>query len=305
MMYEVQNAVDELLGIVSPPYFGKTIDKNILRPIGYVAFVVTLFLIVLGLLIKRRWLAITGSVALYLPTFGYFAFTMWTLFGGIGVLRILWFPLLDLSPNTLELGNIVYWPFLIVSFLLLPLLFVTTGRNSLYLYELLPLSDVIMAFGLAILFLGVFTWLYGKFKGYQIIDFWIYRYSRHPQYLGYIMWSYGFLINTLLGPHPFSDRCLPPPSLPWLISTLIIIGVALHEENIMASVYGEKYIKYREKTPFIIPFPRKLAALVNVPTRILFKKKRPENGKEIIVTLLFYAIILILLSICFPTIFST
>jgi protein-S-isoprenylcysteine O-methyltransferase Ste14 len=176
-------------------------------------------------------------------------------------------------------------------------------RNTIYSYELLPLSDVITALGLAILFFGVFTWLYGKFKGFQVIDFWIYRYSRHPQYLGYVIWSYGLLINTLLRPY-HDGRRIPPPSLPWLISTLIIIGVALHEENKMLRTYGEKYAKYREKTPFIIPIPRKLAALINTPTRIIFKKERPENGKEIAVILLFYAIIIILLSFCFPFLYE-
>jgi hypothetical protein len=51
-----------------------------------------------------------------------------------------------------------------------------------------------MALGLIIFLLGVFTWLYGKFKGIRIIDFWIYRYSRHPQYFGFLLWSYGLTI---------------------------------------------------------------------------------------------------------------
>jgi hypothetical protein len=92
-------------------------------------------LIVLGFLIKRDWLAVTGSAALYLPTFGYFAFSR----GFMANLRI-------------------------------------------------------------------------------------HRYSRHPQYLGYVILSCGLLINTLLRPY-YGSRHIPPPSLPWFISTLIIIGL--------------------------------------------------------------------------------
>ena len=43
---------------------------------------------------------------------------------------------------------------------------------------------IITGLGLLVFSLGVTTWLYGGFKGYKIIDFWIYKYSRHPQYLG-------------------------------------------------------------------------------------------------------------------------
>lgn len=119
MMSEIQDIVDELLRIISPGYQGTTIETGILRPFGYIAFVITLFLIVLGFLIKRDWLAVTGSVALYLPTFGYFAFVMWSLFAGIGVLRVLWFPLLDLSPDILKLGDIAYCPLFILIILIL------------------------------------------------------------------------------------------------------------------------------------------------------------------------------------------
>jgi hypothetical protein len=51
----------------------KTLEA--LRPVGYVAFIVTLVLIILGFAVKNRWLGTLGSVALYLPTFGARAFT--------------------------------------------------------------------------------------------------------------------------------------------------------------------------------------------------------------------------------------
>jgi hypothetical protein len=60
---------------------------EVLRPIGYVAFIVTLVLIIIGFAVRNRWLGTLGSIAFYLPTFSYFAFTMFFL-AGIGVLRV-------------------------------------------------------------------------------------------------------------------------------------------------------------------------------------------------------------------------
>jgi protein-S-isoprenylcysteine O-methyltransferase Ste14 len=157
------------------------------------------------------------------------------------------------------------------------------------------LSLIIMVMGLIIFFLGVFTWLYGKFKGIRIIDFWIYQYSRHPQYFGFLLWSYGLtILASTIGAH--KGGYVPPPSLPWLISTLIIVGVALHEENVMVRMYGDEYVRYRNCTPFMLPLPKQISNLATLPMRKLLGKSRPENGREIAFIILLYSIILILLS---------
>ncbi|MEM1703730.1 MAG: methyltransferase, partial [Zestosphaera sp.] len=140
---------------------------------------------------------------------------------GLGVLRTLWLPLLELSPSTLKLGCVVYLPFSYVPHA--------------------PLVGLVTAFiGLFVFLLGVTTWFYGRFKGYEIVDFWIYRYSRHPQYLGFILWSYGLLIfvsNKVYVRGAFTT----PPALIWLISTILVIEIALTEELEMKKKYGEKY----------------------------------------------------------------
>ncbi|MEM4977385.1 MAG: hypothetical protein QXT64_08685, partial [Desulfurococcaceae archaeon] len=93
-----------------------------------------------------------------IPTFGYFAHAMFFL-TGLGVLRTLWLPLLELSPSTLKLGCVVYLPFSYVPHA--------------------PLVGLVTAFiGLFVFLLGVTTWLYGRFEGYEIMDIWIYKYSR-------------------------------------------------------------------------------------------------------------------------------
>ena len=155
---------------------------------------------------------------------------------------------------------------------------------------------MITRIGLMVFSFGMVTWLYGKFQDAKIIDFWIYRYSRHPQYLGFLIWSYGLLLQATIV-YPPGGRYIPPPSLPWLLSTLIIIAVAMYEENIMIRKHDETYIQYRNNTSFLLPLPKQLSALIMVPMKILLKKSWPENGKEICYMIILYSIILILISI--------
>lgn len=261
----------------------ETID--LMRPCGYAMLVTVIVFVILGFITKRRHLSVLGSVALYLPVFGYFAFQMFFL-AGVGVLRALWFPLLDISPTTLKLGHIVYLPYFLLSS---PLSTVVHGDISV------ALVLTIMSIGLFVFFMGVATWLYGKFKRRDIMDFWIYRHSRHPQYLGFLLWSYGLLLLATFAPYP-KGGYVPNPTLPWLVSSLIVIGVALQEEAQMVKKYGKEYVDYRRKVPFMIYLPRILVGLINLPMRLL-SKEYPENTKEVICIVFAYLIILVLLSV--------
>lgn len=288
---ELPRVIHTLLLSVFPDYWmiadwPEAIAKvECLRAFGYVSFVATLVLIFVGLILEKTRLTTLGSIALYLPTFGYFAATMFFL-GGIGALRALWLPLMDLSPLLLRLGDVVYVPFLLLS---CPLMLV--GLDVGMLFHL-----TFIGVGIMIFFWGTTTWLYGRFKGFEIVDFWIYRCSRHPQYLGFLLWSYGLLLLVSLFGAP-KGGYVPPPSLPWLMSALTIIGAALHEENVMVEEHSEKYMKYRDKTPFMLPLPKQLSTLITVPARTLLKKNRPENGKEIVYVITMYGIMLVFLSL--------
>jgi len=84
----------------------------------------------------------------------------------------------------LKLGDIVILPILILK--LIPC------SNAI----LISISLLSIFLGLLIFSLGIVTWIYGKFNGFKVIDFWIYKYSKHPQYLGYLLWSCGLLLIT-------------------------------------------------------------------------------------------------------------
>jgi hypothetical protein len=132
-------------------------------------------------------------------------------------------------------------------------------------------------------------------EGRKIFDFWIYKYSRHPQYLGFIMWSYGVMLLTTLAPNPFWAH-QPEPSFPWLISSLLVICAALTEEITMIKQADHNYVEYRMKAPFMIPLPRFLLKILTAPTRAILKKDFPQRGREVLYTLIIYCATLVFLS---------
>ena len=260
-----------------------------LRPIGYVCIVVVIALTIMGFKTGRGRLSSLGSIAFFLPTFGYYAAGMFFL-TGVGILRLLWIPFWDMSTtfSILKLGDIVYVPYAIVVY---P--FALAGVDIRVLLSYLAIGS-----GLLVFALGTVAWFYGKSERREIIDFWIYKYSRHPQYLGFLIWSYGVMLLATLSPFP-KGGYNPGPSLPWLLSSLIMICVALKEENEMTKRYGEKYLKYQCSAPFMLPLSRSISSLITAPIRILFKKNLPETGKEVIYAFLVYSVILVLLSLPF------
>jgi hypothetical protein len=103
------------------------------------------------------------------------------------------------------------------------------------------------------------------------------------------------LLSTLTGVARGGYK--PYPSFPWLISTILIICVALAEEITMIKQADENYPQYRRSSPFLFPLPHFLAKLITAPNRVLLKKDFPESGREIVYTFVIYVVILILLSL--------
>jgi protein-S-isoprenylcysteine O-methyltransferase Ste14 len=204
---------------------------------------------------------------------------------GLGILRTLWLPF---WPDVMHLGNIVYLPYIIIVYPF-ALIGVRTGMF---------LSLLVVGLGFLLFLSSIQTWLRAKLQGKRIVDSGVYRFSRHPQYLGWIVWSYGMMLfasNVL----PVMGGENPGAGLPWVITTLIIVCVALGEEITMKRTLGEEYGSYRRRTPFMFPVPKLVSALITAPLRLLIKKDHPENRKELLVTFVVYLAIIILLSLPF------
>ena len=260
-------------------------NANHVRLIGYVSLASLLVLIVVGMITEKKGLASVGGIVSFLPTYAYFVIHM-SFLAGLGILKALWLPFWG---NLVKLGDIAYLPYMILVY---PFALLGADVRT-------PLAYLLMDVGLLIFVLGTLAWLYARFQKKGTVDFWIYRFSRHPQYLGWIMWSYGLMLRAAQSRDvPVWDDN-PGASLPWLISALTITCVAWGEEIRMSRERGEEYEAYRASAPFMLPLPRCVSRAVNVPLRLLLKKDRPENRWELLLTFLVYAAILVLLSLPF------
>lgn len=252
-----------------------------LRAIGYVCFALLLSFIVAGFATRRRGLAAVGALGFMLPVFAQFASVMFFL-AGLGALNILWLPLLDISFGVSSLGLVIRAPYDVLRWLL-----GLFGVNGYW-----PIVLSFIGGGLLIFLLGTFAWLSARARKQDVADFWVYRISRHPQYLGWILWSYGVYLLLLRMLYPRRSWGIDA-SLPWLLSTMVIIGVAMLEELNMRRRHGDLYEKYRRSAPFLFPVPGFVERLFALPLRILFRKERPERAGEVAAVLSLYTVALI------------
>ena len=271
------------------------IQKHFLRPVGYACLIGVLVLIVMGLIAERRRLAFAGALLFFLPVFGHFAIQMFFL-AGLGLLRLIWIPLLDGAYGLT--GDPEFWLFRLGDVAYLPYLGILKLGTLVHLNMSHSLSYIMMGVGLFLFSIAVFTWFRARWLHQRTAQFWIYRFSRHPQYLGWIIWSYGlflFFMRHHEGSY-FQIGWGIPDSLPWLVSTMVIVGVALLEEIRMRRDRGEEYETYAARTPFLFPLPRFISAAVALPMRLILWKKRPERGVEVAIVVLLYLALLMFAS---------
>jgi protein-S-isoprenylcysteine O-methyltransferase Ste14 len=251
------------------------------RALGYTAFFLLLGLIVTGFATRRTDWAALGAVGVMLPVFAQFASVMFFL-AGLGMLNALWLPILDISYELQSWGAVIDAP---NDFLRGLLGF--AGVHS-------PWTTILFFIGSGILvfLLGVYAWLAARARGDGVARGWVYRISRHPQYLGWILWTYGAYLMIELNRYPKRSWGIGA-SLPWLISTLVIVAVALVEELNMRKQHGEAYEAYRRNAPFLLPLPVWLTRAIGAPFRMVFGKDRPERVREAVTVVGIYGLLLV------------
>jgi len=247
------------------------------RWIGYVSLIAVSLLFVLGVVTERKDLVMVGSGAFFLPTFASFVYTMFFM-TGLGFLRVIWLPLLDLNPLILRLGDGGLVP-------LLPIILLTAYAGSLY-----PIGIMFILVGLSIFLVGIVTWLYGRMEGFDIVDFWVYRRSRHPQYLGFLILSYGLFLSASYS-YIYYEGSLGGSSLPWLIINLVVVCMALWEELEMLESGGEAYRSYRDRTSFMLPLPAFISGLLIAPFRWVSGETFPSSKRHVVVVFLTYFLV--------------
>ena len=108
-----------------------------------------------------------------------------------------------------------------------------------------------MPLGSLVTFLGVLLVILGWKEVYRAADRMatrgIYRVIRHPQYLGIILITAGWLVHwpTL------------PGLLMWPILTLLYYRLAVREDRYLAEKFGQEFRDYAEKKPMFLPLRRK------------------------------------------------
>ena len=258
------------------------------RIIGLICFCIIVMIIILGFIIKKLKVSSIGTFILFLPTFGHFFVAMFLLIG-IQVIQLILLPFREFSFNLLSLGSLIKLPYIFIDF------FASFSINKdltihNFIYGIILIGLIIFSF-------SVITWLQGVLKKKEITDSSIYKYSRHPQYLGYLFWSYGIYLLTLI-PLKYYPRGYKyfDYTFIWFLLALIIIGIALYEEILMKDKFPEKYPEYQKKASFLIPIPKIFKSLLTLPMRLVFKRDLPENRKEILFLLFFYGSLIILIS---------
>jgi protein-S-isoprenylcysteine O-methyltransferase Ste14 len=261
------------------------IESNHLEAVGLAGLALVTAAILVGILRGRSGLALIGAVALLLPILGSFAGSMVFLVG-IGFLRVLWLPAWGTA--VMGLGDVTYLPYMA---------FVWPAWEA-GLDLRVPIAYLAIGAGLLVFVVATAAWFAARLAGEALARGGIYRWSRHPQYLGWIVWSWGMMLLSALQPMPYGGHN-PGGALAWTIATLVIVAVAWAEESHMLRSHGGAYTAYQARTPFLLPLPRAVGRLVAAPLRLVAPDGHPAAGRQILVAAVIYLAVIVILSLPF------
>ncbi|KAJ1960006.1 farnesyl cysteine-carboxyl methyltransferase [Dipsacomyces acuminosporus] len=80
---------------------------------------------------------------------------------------------------------------------------------------------------------------------HQLITHGIYRYERHPSYVGFFLWAVGL---QLMLKNPLSLLAFT------LVLGFFFVTRTRYEEKTLCRMFGSQYASYRSKTPSLVPF---------------------------------------------------
>jgi hypothetical protein len=91
----------------------------------------------------------------------------------------------------------------------------------------------------------------------------------------------------------------PGASLSWVVSTLIVICIALSEEIVMRRQRIGAYERYASGAPFMLPLPGAVSRAISLPFRLVRGRERAETGWDLVWTFAIYLPVVCLLSLPF------
>lgn len=115
-----------------------------------------------------------------------------------------------------------------------------TGGSAFVLTAIMLLSNAIILGGLIVM--GAAWWQVHKANS-ELVTSGLYSRVRHPQYLGLLLITVGFLIQwpTIIA------------VAMWPVLMLMYYRLARREEKEMEDRFGERYVAYRQQVPMFLP----------------------------------------------------
>ncbi|MEM2321482.1 MAG: methyltransferase [Candidatus Bathyarchaeia archaeon] len=180
-------------------------------------------------------LALANIVPSLVVIFNPLLFVMFIPVGVYAVLTWPWIILKDI-PDPFHPGESLYWLTYIIMFKRGDILFPALDK-----WGLIDLSLLVV--GSAIFLASFLSWLLNLRRNGDLITDGVYRFTRHPQYLGIILLSLGLTVRSLR----------PISFIAWITLLIGYLILASLEERSLIKTYGLRYEEYSRRTAFIIP----------------------------------------------------
>jgi len=148
---------------------------------------------------------------------------------------------------TIFIGESSYYNYLNSWFTIYP--------SNLFLISNLVFFEVsIFLIGFGIFLYGLITLIKGRMRGEGIVQTGLYRYIRHPQNLGIILFLFAFILYI----PGFGDMGIRIADiLSWILFCMFMVVICDLEEFRMKQKFSQDYENYCNKTGFFLPRMRK------------------------------------------------
>jgi len=181
--------------------------------------------------VRRSWVSAVGStIAAYLPIIA-------------GIIEPMIWPLLYVSPI---LYHLLYWWWIPIEQYFFPQWYFITSyiSETRWVNQVAP---VLILVGALILVVGLAQIVREKARKEGLITAGLYRSVRHPQHLGIAILSFGLLMLNRYGIR-IGDI------IAWTLVVFVYVLLADNEEATLEREFGESYLNYKRRVPFMIPF---------------------------------------------------
>lgn len=126
--------------------------------------------------------------------------------------------------------------------------------------------------------LGLILWIYSVFFLYWkkrggLVTSGIYKYVRHPQYLGVILFTSTLTASSwwiLAHTRGISYISKEETILVWFVMVLGYVGLAFAEEYYLVKERGDEYYSYQNQTALIVPFAKTKHRVLDTVVVLIF-----------------------------------